>query len=825
MKTLISVLAVVLALAGSASSDQPPPLRPCWHKAPTVSVMTGFIYEPLKPYTIQRWMENLGNRFDADQWVKDFKETGASHLVFYDKWIDGLVFHDTKTTNFKTKRDFVRELAAACQRGGLPLVLYFNAVSDGNPEFDPWSLLDKQGKPIVFGARWPTRYQTLHSPFRAKCLEQVREILGNYGPIHGIWHDIFHERLNTTSEWTARGYQKMFSEPFDKATPQQLAEFNARTLAGYLDEADAIRRACGQKQCMFTANGSGSSFLGGGVWTEQVGSRLQYLFNEGHSFANNEKLARMAWALPKPLDINLLLVSSWFTPLEDAPPPASLTVEQAIAATAIAICQGAGVNFALTPGHDGRFGEDVQRAKAVGAWFRKVQPWLEGALPAAGVGIVHGPSANATTEALARVGVFSRWLLGSAGVPPAGESDANDPRKGGGPASASRQSFTAHSQAGGTPALPGNLRAIVVPPGSLLDERLRDYVKAGGTLIAFGNVGPLADVFGANLKGAVRFATKLQGATVRTDSEYNEQFAAGNLLDDDPRTAWASGGTPMPHWAEITLPEPVEVQAVELISRQGPYLVSDVDIELPDGGGWCVAKSIRNAKERKIVAKWDAPTKTSRVRVKVLREMFNGDDRQYADVEAIRVLDPAGQNRASGKFEPVRVVVSRSDAKDLSLPPSAIAVEPTTAEVLARFDNAEKSPAILRNKVGKGQALLVTADVMPKDTPLWNVLRDLALGGPAYVVSAEDAQQFRFILARVGNAHVLHVIDAAVPARDYQPQAVNISLATRCLGDIQQATLAASDKPVSISKDAECLRFVVQPNPVASVVLRPASRR
>ncbi|MBM3891289.1 MAG: hypothetical protein FJ388_19425, partial [Verrucomicrobia bacterium] len=578
-----------------------------------MSVMTGFIYEPLKPYTIQQWMENLGNRFDADQWVKDFKEVGASHLVFYDKWIDGLVFHDTKTTNFKTKRDFLRELAAACQRGGLPLVLYFNAVSDGNPEFDPWSLIGRDGKPIVFGAKWPTRYQTLHSPFRAKCLEQVREILGNYGPIHGIWHDIFHERFNTTSEWTARGYQKMFGEPFDKATPQQLAEFNARTLAGYLDEVEGIRRERRQEQCVFTANGSGSSFLGGGVWTEQVGSRLQYLFNEGHGFQNNEKLARMAWALPKPLDINLLLVSSWFTPLEDTPPPASLTVEQAVAATAIAVCQGAGVNFALTPGHDGRFGEDVRRAKAVGAWFRKIQPWLDGAQPAAEVGIVHGPAANATSEALARVGVFSRWIDVSG-------------------ASFQARPGRFNRQAGELGSSPhSNVRAIVVPPGSRLDERLGRYVKDGGTLIAFGNPAPLADVFGVKIKGAARFAKKLQGATVKVDSEYSEQFAAGNLLDDDPRTAWASGGTPMPHWAEITMPEPVEAQSVELISRSGPYLVTDVDIELPDGKGWRVAKSIRDAKDRKIVAKLDPPAKTNRVRVKILRELYQGKDRPYAD--------------------------------------------------------------------------------------------------------------------------------------------------------------------------------------------------
>jgi hypothetical protein len=64
---------------------------------------------------------------------------------------------------------------------------------------------------------------------------------------------------------------------------------------------------------------------------------------EGHSFNMNEQLARMAWALPKPLDINLLMNKSWFTPISNTPPPARWAVEQAIAATAIAVCQGAGV--------------------------------------------------------------------------------------------------------------------------------------------------------------------------------------------------------------------------------------------------------------------------------------------------------------------------------------------------------------------------------------------------------------------------------------------------------------------------------------------------
>jgi hypothetical protein len=179
-KTTSIVMSLILAATGlGAEQADGGPAQPGtaarlgWHKAPTISVMTGFIYEPLSRHTMQQWLENLGHRFDADRWVKDFQEAGASHVVFYDKWIDGLVFHDTKTTSFKTKRDFLRELATASQRGGLPLVIYFNAISDGNPEFDEWSLLDRQGKPIVFGAAWPTRYQTLHSPFRQKCLDPL----------------------------------------------------------------------------------------------------------------------------------------------------------------------------------------------------------------------------------------------------------------------------------------------------------------------------------------------------------------------------------------------------------------------------------------------------------------------------------------------------------------------------------------------------------------------------------------------------------------------------------------------------------------------------
>ena len=160
LRSALGGLLSVVALTHPAPAGEKP-----WYRSPSLSVMTGYIYEPKSAHTIQQWLEGLGGKMDADRWVADFKQAGASYLIFYDKWIDGLVFHDTKTTDFKTRRDFVRDLADACRRGGLRLVLYFNAISDGNPEFKKWATRDRGGRPIVFSSRWPTGYQTLHSPF------------------------------------------------------------------------------------------------------------------------------------------------------------------------------------------------------------------------------------------------------------------------------------------------------------------------------------------------------------------------------------------------------------------------------------------------------------------------------------------------------------------------------------------------------------------------------------------------------------------------------------------------------------------------------------
>ena len=811
-------------------------LAESWMKAPTISIMTGFIYEPLKPYTIQQWMENLGDKFDAEQWVKDFKETGAHHLVFYDKWIDGLVFHDTKTTNFKTKKDFVKELAAACQRQGLPLILYYNAVSDGNPEFDVWSLKDQDGKPIVFSPGWPTRYQTQHSPFHQKCIAQVHELLGY--PISGIWHDIFHERINAISPWMAKGYEKMYGEPFAQAKRQRLEEFNARTLAGYLDEVYAMRRELGRGSVIFTANGSGSNFLNSGVWTDLVGSRLHYLFNEGHAFERNEELARMAWVLPKPLDINLLLTSSWFVPLEGPAPPAKWTEKQAIAASAIVVCQGAGVHWALTPDHHGVFGDDLKHAKLVGAWYRKVQGMLEGAQPFGEVGIVLGspapggpglPATNnfwrlgqrrtldawheavAITKLLENRGVFSRILFAGA-------------------------------QGGSWPSSLAGFKAILVPELAVLDDArldaLRQYVREGGRLIVFGHGSQLdaqgkprpdyglADVLGAGLAGEVDFPPQLQAAKLTVDSEYGKSFTAQNLLTGRGE-AWSSGNTPMPHWIELALPKAHEIARIELVNRARDYQICDFDIQVPEGKGWKTVQAVRNANGATVSAKLDSPISSAKMRVTILRETFRKQDRTFADVKAIRVIDKAGDSLVGGRSASVPLQVGDPALAPTfgraSFPPLAVRVKPAGAQVVATLKDKPQSPAILKNTFGKGEAWLVTAGDASIEEPseLWTALARQATGEPLLGIDPQDAARYRVILTRVGGGHALHLIDKAVNSgKDYAPKAVTITLNADSLGQPRQAQEAGRDTPVPLVRQGRSIKLTVTPDPVASILLK-----
>jgi len=552
-----------------------------------------------------------------------------------------------------------------------------------------------------------------------------------------------------------------------------------------------------------------------------------------------DQLARMAWVNDKPTEIGLLLCSSWFTPMEDEPPPASMTEKQAVAAAAIAVCQGASVYMALTPDHSGVFGEDLQRAKAVGAWFNTVRPVVEDARPYADVAIVLGaPSVDGPSLAAGNT-LWTWYDAKQRSVWDEAVAISDRLEQDG----VFAQLLYASGDGAGWPDSLADYRVILLPERAPLDEvharRLREYVEGGGTLVAFGHASMLdaegvrqddyllGDVLGVRYAGEVKFPPKKHKSRVTVDSEYSPEYAAANLLDGRP-TAWASSGTPMPHWAEILLPEPVDVAKIELVSRPGPYLVADIDVEVYVDGSWKAAGSVRNAESRLISVPLDAPVRTDRIRVTILRELYENEDRQYADVEAIRVLDTAGDDCSTNRAQPVPVLATAPDLRraqgqeSLSFLPMVVRVEPTGAEVIAELDNADCSPAVLRNRCGRGEAILVTTSEgsFQEDASFWTALGRLVIGEPTLMCDEKVMDRYRFILTRRADAHVLHVIDSTAGAADYQPADVAVSLEAERLGALQRAELVGSAAPLTTQTNDGRITFTLRPDPVASVVLR-----
>ena len=123
-------------------------------------------------------------KFNADEWVAIAKASGMKYIVLTTKHHDGFCLWDTKQTDYnimKTpfKRDVVKELAAACKKGGIAFGTYYSACDWHHPAYP-------LGSPAG----------TSHNPnpdlkaYDAYLQGQVTELVKNYGPLLTLWFDV-----------------------------------------------------------------------------------------------------------------------------------------------------------------------------------------------------------------------------------------------------------------------------------------------------------------------------------------------------------------------------------------------------------------------------------------------------------------------------------------------------------------------------------------------------------------------------------------------------------------------------------------------------------
>jgi alpha-L-fucosidase len=141
--------------------------------------------------------------FSPVSWAKLAKKAGAKYMVLTTRHHDGFCLYDSKVNSFNSmnspaKRDFVAEYVEACREAGLRVGLYHSLMS--------WQHSGMFAGPMVDPAGWEEMVD--------ESIEQVRELLTNYGKIDELWYDgsfvpRIHDSAKIAYYWRSRELNAM----------------------------------------------------------------------------------------------------------------------------------------------------------------------------------------------------------------------------------------------------------------------------------------------------------------------------------------------------------------------------------------------------------------------------------------------------------------------------------------------------------------------------------------------------------------------------------------------------------------------------------------
>ena len=486
----LSLLSMLLAFSLSGLAQRlPKDLGAAeYYRPPQLTLMVGFIKDPQhKNFTVPEWAKGIGQNFDAARIAERCKRAGVTQIIWYDKWIDGLVFHKTRTTSYQTERDFLAELAPECRKRGIKLVIYFNTYYDGNPEFAAWACVDQRGKPIPFSPFWPENLLSMYSPFRDKALEQIRELFEDYH-VDGIWLDVPTYAGLSYDRWTREAFRKQFGREMDGAAALERERFWIESSVNWNREVAGFVRKLNPAATV-TTNGAIDPVSQGPMRAMGMGEPLDYFSTELHTINLQQKYAPTLGETNKPFEGGTLISDDWFTPLHSGPLKTSKSSDQMHVELASLFTAGLNVYLAVTLGHDGSLDEGtMQLVDYSGEWLRARRPWLEAAEELADVAVLLG---TADPKELL-------WPGGGAGYDDElAKLEANLRANG----------YLPHrlvNCAGSRKyeGIPATARTVIVPDRAQLipsdAEMLDAFVRRGGKVLAFGRGMGLAGTEGSN---------------------------------------------------------------------------------------------------------------------------------------------------------------------------------------------------------------------------------------------------------------------------------------------------------------------------------------
>lgn len=138
--------------------------------------------------------------FNAREWVKAIKRSGAKYICFTTRHHDGFSMWDTNQSDYNIvdatpfKRDILKELAEACEEEGMPLHLYYSHIDWTREDYPSGRTGLNTGRDVA-KRDWPHYYDFMN--------RQLTELLTNYGKVGAIWFDGWwdHEEDATPFDW------------------------------------------------------------------------------------------------------------------------------------------------------------------------------------------------------------------------------------------------------------------------------------------------------------------------------------------------------------------------------------------------------------------------------------------------------------------------------------------------------------------------------------------------------------------------------------------------------------------------------------------------
>lgn len=193
---------------------------------------TCFVHFGVNTFTRKEWGDgfedpkifNLQN-LDTDQWCKTAKEAGMKLVMFTAKHHDGFVLwqsrytkHGVMSSPFKDgKGDVLKELAASCKKYGLKLGVYLSPADlyqienkeglYGNLSKYTERIIPRpiEGKPF----KNKTTFKFLADDYNEYVLNQLFELLTEYGPIHEVWFDGAHPKRKGGQKYNYLAWKKL----------------------------------------------------------------------------------------------------------------------------------------------------------------------------------------------------------------------------------------------------------------------------------------------------------------------------------------------------------------------------------------------------------------------------------------------------------------------------------------------------------------------------------------------------------------------------------------------------------------------------------------